>query len=210
MRAAAVQSVAVRRSRKRDEDLQTRELGETAKETAGERSLAGEATRLQELLGNARTTAAIGRSALSRDATGTEAAPAKKGEEERKGSSIVMTMSNDIGTFDLESLSLGGVGKGTQGPGSGGREEEDQPKVTELSATKKTDKTSSKLMEFATKGKKIDEVKIVMAREGKAYLTITIKNAVISSFSSGSDRGEPFDSFALNFTEIQYEYAPAE
>jgi hypothetical protein len=200
----------VRRSRKQDEELRARELGELGKETAGERTLAGEAVRLQELLGNAKTTAAIGRSALLRDATGTETAPANKGEEERKGGSLVMTMSNDIGAFDLESLSFGGVGKGVQGPGGGNREEEDQPKVTELSATKKNDKTSSKLMEFAVKGKKIDEVKIVMAKEGKPYLTITIKNVFVSSFSSGSDRGEAFDSFALNFTEVEYKYEPTE
>jgi type VI protein secretion system component Hcp len=198
----------VRRSRKQEDELRARELGETGKETAGERSLAGEATRLQELLGNARTTAVLDRSALQRDTT-TEAAPAKNEAEARKGSSYVMTMSNGIGTFDLESVSFGGPGSAPEGPGSGDREEEPR-KFNDLHATKKTDAASPKLMEFARDGKTIDEVKVVLARDGKPYLTITIKNAVISSFSTSGSSGEPFESFSLNFTEVEYDYKPVE
>jgi len=195
----------VRRSRKQDEELRARELGEAGKETAGERSLAGEAVRLQELLGNAKTTAVIDRAALQRDATA-EAAPANKGEE-TKGATYEMTMSNDIGTFALESVQFGGPAP----PGRGTKEkEEEQPQISDLHATKKMDAKSAKLMEYASKGRTIDEVKVVMARDGKPYLTITIKNASISNFSNSATGGEPYDSFSLTFSDVKFEFAPAE
>jgi hypothetical protein len=206
VRAAAVQSVAVRRSRKRDEDLRARELVETGKETAGDRSLAGEATRLQKLLGNAKTTAAIGRSALLRDTTA-EAAPAKKGEEEQAGSSYVVTMSNGIGTFELESVSFGG-GRAAPGPGSG---KQDEAPVSEVVATKKTDEHSTKLMEFAAKSKPIDRVEIVLRSGGKVRMTIVLTNVVIANFQAGSGGGDAYESFTLNFAGIEYKPAePAE
>jgi type VI secretion system secreted protein Hcp len=194
----------VRRSRKQDEELRARELVETGKETAGERSLADEAVRLQELIGNTSTTALMARSALQRDAT-SEAVPADKGEKEKTGASYEMTVSNDIGTFALESVQFGGANP----PGTGTNREEEQPKISDLHATKKSDAASTKLMEFAAKGKTIDEVKVVMARDGKPYLTITIKNAYISSFQNSGTGGEPYDSFSLTFTDVKFEFAPA-
>jgi type VI protein secretion system component Hcp len=48
--------MAAARRRRRDEEARTRELGETGKEEARERSVAGEAVRLQEMLGNVSAT----------------------------------------------------------------------------------------------------------------------------------------------------------
>jgi hypothetical protein len=196
----------VRGSRKRDEDFQARELGETSKETAGERSLAGEATRLQELLGNTNVAALIGRSALLRDATA-EAAPAKKGAEEQAGSSYEITMSNDIGTFELESVSFGG-GRAAPGPGSG-KDDKEAP-VSEVVAMKKADEHSPKLMEFAAKSKPIDRVEIVMRSGGKVQMTIVLTNVVIANYQAGSGGSDPIESFTLNFAGIEFKPAPAE
>jgi hypothetical protein len=183
----------VRRSRRPDDELRARELPSGGRETAGERSLAGEAVRLQELVGNAKTTA------LLRDATA-EAAPVKEGAEERAGSVYTMTLS-DIGTFDVESLSFGAA-RSTPGPGTGG--EEKQPQPTELVASKKQDEHSAKLMEYAGKSKPIDTVEIVMQSGGKVLMKIELKNVVIANYSVGTGGPDAIETFTLNFTSIEF------
>jgi type VI protein secretion system component Hcp len=192
------------RKRKVDEELRPRELGETGKETAGERSLAGEAVRLQELLGNANATEVMASSLLQRDATA-EAAPAKKGAEEQAGSTYVVTMSNDIGTFELESVSFG-AGRAAPGAERGGEGKE--PPVSEVVATKKADAHSPKLLEFAAKSKPIDRVEIVMRSGGKVHLTVVLTNVVIANYQAGSGGSDPIESFTLNFAGIEFQ--PAE
>jgi type VI protein secretion system component Hcp len=184
--------------------LRARELAETGKETAAERSLAGEAVRLQELVGNASTTALLDRS-LQRDTTA-EAAPAKKGAEEQAGSSYVVTMSNYIVTFELESVSFG-AGIDSQGPGSG--EEKESP-VSEVVAMKKADEHSPKLMEFAAKSKPIDRVEIVLRSGGKVQMTIVLTNVVIANYQAGSGGSDPIETFTLNFAGIEFKPPPTE
>lgn len=193
----------MRKRRTFDEEPRPRELGATGKETAGERTLAGEAVRLQELIGNATTTEVIARSALQRD-TATEAVPAKGGAD--KASGIVMTMAG-IGTFPLESLNLGGT---SQPPPSRREEkEEQQPKPTELVASKKSDDLSAKLQHHAAQGRPISEVVVVMSKDGKHYLTITLKNVHISSFTMGGTE-QAYDTFSLVFDEIEQQFHGAD
>jgi hypothetical protein len=109
-----------RTRRRRADEVGARDLEGTGKETAGERTLAGEAVRLQELLGNASATEVLARSAVQRDPAGAEAAPAKAGEkEEPKGVVYTITMS-DIGTFELLSWSWGVGTAGSAESGGGG------------------------------------------------------------------------------------------
>jgi hypothetical protein len=109
----------VRRSRKFEEELAVRKRPSAPVDgVTGEHGLAEETLRLQERVGNATTTELIARSALQRDTAGTEAAPAKDGEEE-KGVVYTMTMA-DVGTFDVLSWSLSttsGDSGGQAGPG---------------------------------------------------------------------------------------------
>ena len=96
-----------RTRRRRADEPDAREQDETAKETAAGRTLAGEAVRLQELLGNASATEVLARSPLRRDTAGTEAAPKKSGEKDEPKDGVYTITMSDIGTFELQSWSWG-------------------------------------------------------------------------------------------------------
>lgn len=194
----------MRRSRRSRDEPEARELDGTAKEQAGERSLAGEAVRLQELLGNATTTGVLARSALQRE-TATEAEPAKGGDDV-KASGAVMTVA-DVGSFPLESFSWGA----SKPPPPRGREDEkeEKNKPTELLATKKHDDHSAKLHLIATEGRRISEVVVVLhGADGKPYLTIKLKGVLIASYSmAGSPgSGEAYENFSLVFDDFEQEF----
>jgi type VI protein secretion system component Hcp len=189
----------VRRSRKHEEELavRTRPAGRVD-EAADEHSLAGELLRLQELVGNANTAAAIARSPLQRDAAGTEAAPAKGGAEEPQGVVYTMTVA-DVGTFELESWSWGATDSGTGGGGGG----PGKARFTELSATKKSDKFTPKLMQYAATGQHIATVELRTQKGGEMFV-IRLKDVLVSSFQSpGGD--PPLDTFMLTFAELEWE-----
>jgi type VI protein secretion system component Hcp len=195
----------VRRSRRSRDELEARELDGTAKEQAGERSLAGEAVRLQELLGNASTTGVIERSALQRE-TATEAEPAKGGDDV-KASGVVMTVA-DVGSFPLESFSWG-ASKPPPPPRGKEDEKEEKNKPTELLATKKHDDHSAKLHLIATEGRPISEVVVVLhGADGKPYLTIKLKGVLISSYTMGGDPGggDAYENFSLVFDDFEQEF----
>jgi hypothetical protein len=166
------------RRRRRPEDLPDRELGETGKETAGERTLAGEAVRLQELLGNANATEVMARSLLQRDTAGTEAAPAKAGEEGKDAVTVRDDVSG-IGTFDLLSWSWGGDTGASGGGGGPGKHT-----VRELSATKRQDKHTPMLRQYADSGRHIASVELRAQRSGDTF-TIKLKDVLVTGYTSG-------------------------
>ena len=194
----------MRRSRRSRDELEARELDGTAKEQAGERSLAGEAVRLQELLGNATTTGVLARSALQRE-TATDAEPAKGGGDV-KASGVVMTVA-DVGSFQLESFSWGA----SQLRPQRGKEDEqeDKNKPTELVATKKHDDFSAKLHLIASEGRRISEVVVVLhGADGKPYLTMKLKGVLIASYTMGGEpeSGNVYDTFSLVFDDFEQEF----
>ena len=193
--------MAAARRRRRDEDARTRELGETGKETAGERTLAGEAVRLQELLGNVSATEVMARSLLQRDTSGTEAAPAKAGEERKDAVTYAMTVS-DIGTFDLLSWSWGGDTGASGGGGGPGKHT-----VRELSATKRQDKHTPVLRQHADSGQHIASVELRGQRGGES-ITVKLKDVLVTGYTSGVGEGgaDPIETFTLAFAEIEYDY----
>jgi type VI secretion system secreted protein Hcp len=194
----------VRKTRKHREDLLERQPTNGDRERIEEGGLAGEALRLQELVGNASTTELIARSPLLRDETATEATPAKSGEEE-KGAAYTMTMS-DIGTFDLLAFSWGTSNAGTSESGSTGKGEKQH---SDLHATKKGgDESSAKIMEHAASGRHIATVELLMKKDGKTYATITLKDVMVSSFQTSSGGDAPVETFSLTFAEIEYKYHP--
>jgi type VI secretion system secreted protein Hcp len=174
-------------------------------EAAAERGLPDETLRLQELIGNANVTEAIARSPLQRDTAGTEAAPAKEGEkEEPKGVVYTMTMA-DIGTFELLSWSWG-VSSG--GSGGSGESAPGKHTVRDLTATKKADEQTAKLMQYAATGKHIATVELRTSRGGEAFV-IKLKDVIVTSYQTGGSSGDdvPLETFGLSFAEIEYEFS---
>ena len=195
----------MRRSRRFEEELARRgRPSAPVDEAKAEHGLADEALRLQELVGNANTTEAIARSALQRDPAGAEAAPAKEGEKEApKGVVYTMTMA-DIGEFELLSWSWGTTsgGGGESGGGPG------KHAVKDLVATKKADKLTPKLMQYASSGQHIATVELRTTKGGEAFV-IKLKDVNISSFQTGDggQGGEPIETFGLTFAEVEFEFS---
>jgi type VI protein secretion system component Hcp len=167
-------------------------------ETSADHGLSDEALRLQGLIGNAKATAAIARSPLQRDTAGTEEAAPMKAGEEPKGVTYTMTMA-DIGTFDLLSWSWSVTGGGGAESGGSGKH-----KPSDLSATKKADEFTPKLMQYASSGRHIATVELRTQRGGEAFV-IKLKDVLISSYQTG-DGQPPIETFVLTFAEIEYEF----
>ena len=78
-----------------------------------------------------------------------------------------------------------------------------------IQATKKQDRSSPKLAQYAAKGIHIKEV-ILHVRDKNArggYLRYKLKDVLVSSYqTSGSSGGDviPTDSFSLNFSKIEF------
>jgi type VI protein secretion system component Hcp len=187
----------VRRPRPRSRELEERDLPSAARETAVDRSLVGEAIRLQELLGNASATEVLARSPLGRDPAGTEAAPAKGGEEQ-KGGTYTLTLA-EIGTFDVLSASWGAFGGGS-GTGSTGKE----PKPADLSASKKQDKYTPKIMQALAHGQTIATAELRLEGGGNA-ITLKLKKGLFTSYQT-SEGEPPLEHFSLTFEEHEYDY----
>jgi type VI secretion system secreted protein Hcp len=195
----------MRRSRKFDEELAVRKRPTApVDQAAEEHGLADEALRLQDLVGNASTSQAIARSALLRDAAGTEAAPAKEGEKEPpKGVVYTVTMA-DIGTFELLSWSWGTTNSGGSESGGG----PGKANVRDLVATKAADQHTAKLMQYASTGQHIATVELRTTKGGDAFV-IRLKDVNISSFQMGDGSGgdAPTETFGLAFAELEYEFS---
>jgi type VI protein secretion system component Hcp len=184
----------MRRSRTFEEELAVRKRPSApVDEAAEEHGLADEALRLQELVGNANTTAAIARSALQRDETATEAEP-------MSGDATGYTMTvADVGTFELVSWSWGssdsGAGGGGAGPG--------KAKFTELSATKKNDEHSPKLQNHSATGQHIKTVELQTQR-GSQRLVIRLKDVLVASYQMGGG-DPPLETMTLTFAELEWD-----
>ncbi len=116
--------------------------------------------------------------------------------------------------IEIDSFSWGVSNDGNMGRGGGGGT--GKANFQDLHFTKQTDKSSAKLVGAAASGEHIKKA-VLTARKaaGKAgqveYLTITLEDVMVSSFSTGGNAGSssiPMDQFSLNYTKIKYEYKP--
>ena len=183
----------MRRSRKLEEELVLRRKPSApVDEAEAGHGLADEALRLQELVGNANTTAAIARSALYRDEAKTEAEPMSDG-----GSGYTMTVA-DVGTFDLVSWSWAEHSTGASGGGGGGP---GKVKFTELIASKKSDASSPKLMLLSATGQHISTVELQTQKGGKR-LVIKFKDVLVSSAQQGHGDVETYN---FTFADLEFD-----
>ena len=69
------------------------------------------------------------------------------------------------------------------------------------------------LMRYCSNGKNIDQAKLTVRKAGGTaveYITITVKELIISSISMGGSGGEDrlTENVTLNFASFDYEYTP--
>jgi hypothetical protein len=143
---------------------------------------AGQARALQRSAGN-RSLSAL----LARD-------PDPPKQDSKSGSSGLAVVP-EVGTIPLLSVSFGAsrsVATGGSAGGGSGR-----PSIREISVVSRVGEHSPKLMQALTGGKP-GTVEIVTAN-----LSLTLKGAMVSSYSAGSAGAEPTESWSLNFDSFE-------
>jgi len=83
--------------------------------------------------------------------------------------------------------------------------------VQDLSFTKYVDKSSPLLMLFCANGKHVTEATLVVRKAGEKpveYLTIKMKDLIVTSLSTGGSGGEDrlTENVSLNFGEVEIKY----
>ena len=124
-----------------------------------------------------------------------------------KGSS---TDSNFKEQMELNSFQWG-AGLGVSSA-RGGDRTVSEPSVSEITATKNTDKSSEKLFKALLKGDPIGKAEIAFTAavkgESVSYLTIILEDVIVSvySVSHGGGSEMPSESFSLNFTKFDWSF----
>ena len=85
--------------------------------------------------------------------------------------------------------------------------------MSDLSFTKKVDKSSPKLLELCVTGKHVDDATLYCSKQtgGKTpddFLTIKLKEVYVSSFHVGGSEGEDVgtESLSITYGQIDYDY----
>ena len=93
--------------------------------------------------------------------------------------------------------------------GRGASRDASAPILTEITVSSDQGDHSTKVFRAAIQGDDLATVEIRFVKGGKAYLTIELHQAMISSFnvsgSGGAARDRPMESWTLNGTKIEYE-----
>ncbi len=96
------------------------------------------------------------------------------------------------------------------GIGSSKNRESTQPKLGEITITKRIDTASPLLFQEAVSGTKGKDVKIEFvstAQGGAPYCSFLLKNTLVGSYSLESESDRPIEKVNLNFTWIKYSVA---
>ena len=94
----------------------------------------------------------------------------------------------------------------------GGDRTVSEPSVSEISASKQTDKSSDKFFKALLLGDHIGDAEIAFTAavkgESVAYLTIKLSDVIVSGFSisSGGGDGMPLESVSLNFSKFDWSF----
>ncbi|WP_167737533.1 Hcp family type VI secretion system effector [Sphingomonas parva] len=122
-----------------------------------------------------------------------------------KGSS---TDSNFKDQIELNSFQFG-AGLGVTSA-RGGDRTTSEPSVSEITATKTTDKSSELLFKALLKGEPVGKatVSFVAASKGEsvAYATLELEEVIVSGFSMSSGGDFPSESVSLNFTKFDWSF----
>lgn len=129
-----------------------------------------------------------------------------KFEKEIKGDSKVDGHADWI---TLDSCQFG-VGRSITSSGGGSDRDTSNPSFSEMTFTKSTDIASGDLFYQAINGKSLGEATVEFIQTSgdklQTYLIIKMSDAIVSSYSMSSGGERPSESFALNYTKINYKY----
>jgi len=101
-----------------------------------------------------------------------------------------------------------GVGRGISSPtGASADRESSAPSVSEITVTKATDVSSTKVLNEAYQGEG-QKVQIDFCKTDKGklevFLTLTLTNCMVSGYSVSSGGDRPSESLSLNFTKVEF------
>jgi type VI secretion system secreted protein Hcp len=126
-----------------------------------------------------------------------------------KGESLADGHKGSDGWIELGSVQFG-AGRSISTPtGASSKREASAPTISELVATKLMDSVSPLLFQALVKGqngKAVVELTETHDQKLETYLTVTMENTMVSSYSVSSGGDRPSESFSLNFTKIEYKY----
>src|SRR6516165_10251553 len=129
--------------------------------------------------------------------------------ESVKGESVDHKMKSKH-AMDVLAWSWGLSNTGTFHQGTGGGA--GKANFQDISVTKYIDLASPNLMLFCANGKHVSKGNITVRKAGESpleYLKITLKNILVTSYSTGGSSGEErlTENVSLNFAEVKVEYA---
>ena len=113
------------------------------------------------------------------------------------------------GSIEISSFQFG-VGRGISSPTGGSADRESSaPSVSEIVITKSQDSASPNFFKSVAAGhSSLGTCTITFDKgsqpKGITYLTITLTNVLVSSYSISSGGDRPTESITLNFTKIEY------
>jgi type VI secretion system secreted protein Hcp len=113
--------------------------------------------------------------------------------------------------IEFESASFGSSTPHVTGAtGQGANREAAAPKVTEVMITSRLGPHSTEIFQAAMWGGG-RSAEVVFVKNGQPYLTVKLKNALVSSYSvsghGGDSHDQPMESWTLNAEKIEYETA---
>jgi hypothetical protein len=116
-------------------------------------------------------------------------------KQEPEPGATSLAMVPEVGTIPLLSMSFGA--RSPTGAGSSGGASNERSSIREIMLTSKVGEHSPKLMQALAAGK-AGTVEIVTPSR-----TLTLKGAIVSSYSTGSASGNPTEAWSLNFESFE-------
>jgi type VI secretion system secreted protein Hcp len=131
-------------------------------------------------------------------------APAPLGNRTAALGLVIMGSGRSGFNFPFVSQALVVASGFSSGAGAGSR----RVALHDIQITKLIDKSSPKLFHAAVTGTHFSTVKIVLAKAGKVFETITLSQVVVASVREGGRTGSepPSESVTLNFTKMEIAY----
>jgi type VI secretion system secreted protein Hcp len=114
------------------------------------------------------------------------------------------------GEIEIDSFSFGAVQTGTSGHGGGAGS--GKVAMHDINLTARVSKASPKLALACASGEHIKKAVLVVRKAGKdqqEFYKVTLSDVLVSSYQIGGANHSnhvPTDQFALNFSEIEWEY----
>ncbi|HTH97154.1 MAG TPA: type VI secretion system tube protein Hcp [Stellaceae bacterium] len=121
------------------------------------------------------------------------------------------TQANHTGWTDIKTLQWGVTRSMNTLAGATTNREGSEPSVGEVILTKTSDSSSVKLFSQACSGRSGVTAKIDLCTTGNpgdTYISFTLTNTLISSYTISASADRPEETVVLNFTKVEMKYTP--